>query len=299
MVASSFCPNLHASLASFLSAHTNVTSREDSMSHNHSGMQPEVVQRRTVVQKVRDNATALLELGKRVIELEQQRCHGHISLNWFGSSPGSVPSNVAQFLNSLASWEAASVFASGGVTKVQEACEITSRALGLSEEAFASATSDLTVSEEAAARDDDIRSALLRADPILSSLLRLLAHPAADLLLPSDIAANLKQLIYEIVERDVQGHEVNSVLQKLCLAQQAVSQAAVSLNDKDEVDEVQPSNEGASLAVKALRRIQKKLSGRDTVEAGLNAKAQVERAIESATNVHQLSRMYEGWTPWI
>jgi hypothetical protein len=291
--------NAQACLGSFLSAHTNITSREDSLAHSHSGKQPEVVQRRAIVDKIKGNAMALIDVCKKIIELEQQRCHCHTSLNWFGTSPGTVPLNVSQFLNSLASWEAASVFASGGVAKVQEACDITSRALAVSEEAASSAISDMTASEEAAARAADIKSALQRADPILSSLLRLLAHPAADLLLPSDIASHLKQLIHEIVERDVRGDDVNSVLKKLCLTQQAVSKAAVSLNDKDDVDEVQPSNEGASLAVKALRRIQKKLSGRDSVDSGLDAKAQVERAIDSATNVHLLSRMYEGWTPWI
>jgi hypothetical protein len=47
------------------------------MSHNHSGMQPEVVQRRTVVQKIRDNATALLELGKRVASTLRASAMGH------------------------------------------------------------------------------------------------------------------------------------------------------------------------------------------------------------------------------
>jgi hypothetical protein len=291
--------NVQACLVSFLGAHMNITSREDSVAHSQCGKQPEVVQRRAAVDKIKGNVTTLLDLGKRVIELEQQRCHSHISLNWFGTSAGTVPLTVNQFLNALANWEAASVFTTGGVVKVQEACDVTSRALAVSEAAAAHATSGLTVSEEAAARDEDIKSALLRADPILSSMLRLLAHPAVDLLLPSDIAANLKQIIHEIVERDLRGDGVNSVLKKLCHAQQVVSQVAASLHDKDEVDEVQPSNEGASLAVKALRRIQKKLSGRDTVDAGLNAKAQVERAIDSATNVHLLARMYEGWTPWI
>jgi hypothetical protein len=291
--------NVQTCLAAFLTANMNITSREDSIAHNHSGKQPEVLQRMAIVANVKETVTALLILGQKVLESEQQRCHSHISLNWFGSSSGNVHSSVTQFLNSLASWEAASVFASGGVARVQEACDITARALAASEDAAAQATFYLTASEEASARAEDMISALRRAEPILSSLLRLLAHPATDLLLSSDVLTNIKHLIDDILERDSRGDQVNIVLQKLCRVQQAVSQAAASLNDKDEVDEVQPNQEGASLAVKALRRIQKKLSGRDLVETGLNAKAQVERAIDSATNVHLLSRMYEGWTPWI
>jgi hypothetical protein len=291
--------NVQTCLTSFLSANMNITSREDSLAHSHSGKQPEVLQRRAAVEIIKDSVSALLVLGKKVIELEQQRCHSHISLNWFGSSSGKVPTSVTQFLNSLASWEAASAFASGGVARVQEACDITARALAASEDAAASANSELTASEEAYARAEDICSALQRAEPILLSLSRLLAHPATEMLLPSDIGANIRQLINDIREREPRGDQVNNVLKKLCLAQQAVSQAAASLNEKDEVDEVQPNHEGASLAVKALRRIQKKLSGRDIVDSGLNAKAQVDRAIDSATNVHLLARMYEGWTPWI
>jgi hypothetical protein len=286
-------------LASFLSANMNITSREDCVLQSHTGKQPEVLQRREVVANIKDNVTALLILSQKVIDLEQQRCHCHISLNWFGSSAGKVHSSVSQFLNTLASWEAASVFSSCGVARVQEACEITTRALAASEDAAALATSELTSSEEAVARAEDINSALRRAEPILSSLLRLLAHPTTDLLLPSDALSDIRQLINDILDRDLRGDQVDIVLKKLCSTQQAVSQAAASLNDKDEIDEVQPNHEGATLAVKALRRIQKKLGGRDLVESGLSAKAQVERAIDSATNVHLLARMYEGWTPWI
>jgi hypothetical protein len=284
-------------LSSFLSAHMNISSREDSAAYCHSAKQPEVLQRRAAVLIIKDNVTALLDLGKKIVELEQQRCH--ISLNWFGNCTIPVPSSVTQFLNTLASWEAASVFASGGLARVQEACDITFRALAVSEETANSAASDLIASEEAAARTEDISSALQRAKPILLSLSRLLDHPAADSLLPSDVASKLKHLISEMVDGDAQVEGLDQILKKLCCTQQAVSQAAASLNDKDEVDEVQPNHEGASLAVKALRRIQKKLSGRDMVDTGLSAKTQVERAIDSATNVNLLARMYEGWTPWI
>ena len=279
--------HVQACLASLLSAHLNITSREDSLVHSHSAKQPEIVQRKAALSKIKENVTALMDMSKKVIELEQQRCH--LGSNWFGIASTAIPSSVTQFLNILASWEAASVFASGGLARVQEASDITFRALAASEEAAASAASDLERCVEAASRCVEVASAqfaalgtLQRAGPILTSILRLLAHPAADVLLPSDVATSLKELVEgtarlctavsvhaqlwseaaraENIDDSSNVNLCDSLcegvlsegIKRLCRTQQAVSLAAEKVSGDVDEDAVASDREGASLAVKAI-----------------------------------------------
>ena len=119
-----------------------------------------------------------------------------------------------------------------------------------------------------------------RAEPILSSILRLLAHPAADVLLPSDVATNLKELVegtaglctavtahahvWREAARVENIDELSNVslcdalcegvlsegIKRLCRTQQAVSQAAENVSGDVDEDAVPRDREGASLAVK-------------------------------------------------
>lgn len=80
----------------------------------------------------------------------------------------------------------------------------------------------------------------------------------------------------------------------------------MSVKSKENKEQEPWSSAGKSVtrnvqAIKVIKRIKKKLEGKDEdspIKSKLTLEQQVDWLIKEATSTKNLSRLYEGWTPW-